>query len=133
MLTVVALFTCVAGCGGGAVDDQPDLGQVKGTVTMNGSPLADVEVVFHPEKGRPSSGKTDSSGNYELSYVGDEKGAKIGSHKVRITTPQEEAPEEGEATKKTEEKIPAEYNTKTTLTADVKAGDNVFDFELKGK
>ena len=133
MLVVVALFTFVAGCGGSAVNDQPDLGQVKGTVTMDGSPLADVQVVFRPDKGRASSGKTDSSGNYELVYVGDEKGAKIGAHKVSITTPQQDTPEEGESTKKAKEKIPAEYNAKTTLTADVKAGDNVFDFELKSK
>lgn len=133
MLAIAALFLFATGCGGEATDDQPDLGQVKGTITMNGSPLADAQVTFRPAKGRAASGKTDSSGNYELIYVGETKGAKIGSNKVSVTTPQPEASEEGEETKKTEEKIPSEYNTKTMLTADVKAGENVFDFDLKSK
>jgi len=133
MLAVVALLLFATGCGEGAVDDQPDMGQVTGTITMDGSPLADAQVTFRPEKGRAASGRTDSSGKYELIYVGETKGAKIGSNKVSITTPQQESPEEGEETKKPKEKIPAQYNSKTTLTADVKAGENVFDFELKSK
>ena len=39
------------GCGGGTPDDQPDIGQVTGVVTVDGSPKADIIVAFQPEGG----------------------------------------------------------------------------------
>tara|TARA_R110002111_G_scaffold107056_2_gene165462 strand:- start:30663 stop:31082 length:420 start_codon:yes stop_codon:yes gene_type:complete len=122
------LCLIAAGCGGQA-GDQPDLGYVTGTVTLDEKPLPGVVVVFSPETGRASVGTTDSDGKYELIYVGDTKGANIGTHKVSITTEQAESTDESAAPFK--ETIPAKYNTQSTLTEEVKAGDNVFDFQLK--
>tara|TARA_R110002111_G_scaffold262862_2_gene342004 strand:+ start:9389 stop:9802 length:414 start_codon:yes stop_codon:yes gene_type:complete len=135
------------------------LGEVSGIVTMNGSPLADVVVVFTPEKGNPSSGRTDASGKYVLFYRENAEGAIVGSHKVSITSKQtfnpsskgeseiEEAipidsptgpdsnmpPIKLPAGTFKKESIPTKYNTKTELKADVIAGENTFDFDLKSK
>lgn len=135
-LALLALCVSFAGCGGGA-GDQPDLGLVKGTVTFEGSPLSGASVTFMPDNGRPASGTTDSAGNYELTYIRDTKGCKVGHSKVVITSVVEGANEmenEGDDATPAEaakEKLPAKYNTDTELEADVKAGENTFNFDLK--
>jgi len=71
----------------------PDLGNVSGTVTLNGEPLKNVFVKLTPvKKSAEYNGKelrlttamglTDSEGYYEVKYFDDIKGAPIG--KVRI-------------------------------------------------
>ena len=130
LFVLFAVSLTSLGCGEGAPDDRPDLGLVQGSVTMGGKPLSGAMVTFSPEKGRPSAATTDSSGKYELTYVGDTKGAKLGPHKVSITTVQEDSGEEGAATE-AKEPIPAKYNVATTLTAEVKDGPNTFDFKLE--
>ncbi|MFW6172061.1 MAG: carboxypeptidase-like regulatory domain-containing protein, partial [Planctomycetota bacterium] len=80
-LVLVSLF-CL-GCG----DSGPERGYVEGTVTMDGEPLPDAVVTFQPEDtGRPSYGKTDENGHYELQYTSDKKGALVGMHRVTIST-----------------------------------------------
>lgn len=165
-LSLFALAACAYGCSGSGID--VDLAPVSGVITMDGQPLENAIVIFSPEKGNPSSGKTDAKGYYELVYVGDAKGAIVGPHKVRISTGkategQDSAgsgetdlanaslddtvnidtppPEDGDVTqrrvvkkKKTEkDPIPEKYNTKTTLTADVKDETNTLDFKLESK
>ncbi len=76
------VWLVMSGCSG--TPDQPPLGTVVGIVTLGGQPLPSVEISFEPDKGRPSNGKTDSEGKYELTYIRDTKGAKVGSHKVLI-------------------------------------------------
>jgi hypothetical protein len=119
-----ALLVCL-GCGGG------DVGYVEGTVTMDGAPLPDAIVTFQPEGGRPSSGRTDENGYYELIYTRGKKGAIPGKHTVTISTLQEGDPDAGGES--VPEKVPAKYNTDTELTADVKAGRNDFDFDLSSE
>lgn len=128
-MSVIPLLFSV-GCGGGGADDQPDLGTVTGVVTLDGQPLANVMVAFNPTQGRPSMGKTDETGKYELGYIRDSKGAVIGTHTVSITTPQEAPTPAGQTYK---DPIPAKYNSKTTLKEDVKAGDNTINFDLDSK
>ncbi len=118
------------GCGGSAGSDQPKLGTVSGVVTMDGQPLADVIITFNPTQGRPSNGKTNAEGKYELGYLRDTKGAVIGSHTVSITTPQDAPTPPGKTYK---DPIPAKYNSKTTLKEEVKTGDNLINFELVSK
>ncbi len=126
-LVLAGVLAVVAGCSGGSASD---LGLVTGTVTMGGKPLENAEIVFAPSSGRPSMGLTNSNGQYELTYIRDVKGAVPGTHKVRITTRPESQPDDyaGPPFKET---IPAKYNSDTTLTADVKVGENTFDFELE--
>jgi len=138
MMTLLSLSFSLTGCGGG-LNDQPELGQVKGTVTMDGSPLAGVSVTFSPDSGRPATGKTDVAGNYELIYIRDTPGCKLGHNTVIISNSNEEDELEQEGddavvSAKTDEKeIPDQYNNKTTLEADVQPGENTFNFDLKKK
>lgn len=126
-LCTIAILLCSAGCGGGAPSDSPELGTVTGVVTLNGNPLPNVSVTFQPEEGKPSFGGTNDAGVYELVYSKDANGAKIGQHTVRITTPTEGPEDVGK------DPIPAQYNTKSTLKKEVKAGANQIDFDLTSK
>lgn len=132
VLTALIFSTFLVGCGGGV--DVPPLGPVTGRVTLKGKPLADARVVFRPEKGggRPSGGKTDEDGYFELFYSDDLPGAVIGHHKVLITTfvGKDDESEEPEAQSGREERVPAIYNLQTTLVADVKKENEEFVFEL---
>jgi len=151
--SLILLTVFCFGCSGSGTE--VELGKVTGVVTMDGKPLADAVVIFIPENGNPSTAQTDAAGKYELAHRGNAMGAIPGKHKVRITTGQPAAPAvdpdadmsnvtpttgagfeeagtpKGKAAKK--EPIPAKYNTNTTLTAEVKAGENTFDFKLESK
>ncbi len=117
----LALFLLLGGCGGGS-DAPPTLGQVTGKITMDGAPLSEANVTFMPEKSRASAATTDSEGKYELIYIRDEKGAAIGNHKVTVSKLKNE-----------KETIPSRYSSESELTADVKAGPNEINFDLKSK
>lgn len=138
------LFLNLSGCS--RTGDRPELGQVTGTITMDDKPLYGTTVVFYPDKGRPARGRTDFDGKYELTYIRKTPGTKIGHNRVEIA-PNEEEEEDfdvrgdaGENTgdakpssKSEKVKVPARYNTKSELQADVKPGKNVFDFKLDSK
>lgn len=131
-LAVAACCGMLTGCGGGP-DDMPELGQVAGTVTLDGSPLEGAEIAFQPTEGRPSHGTTDAEGKYTLKYTEQEEGARVGKHKVRITTYREADPgaDDPALQQALPERIPAKYNAETTLEAEVKPGENEpIDFPL---
>ena len=128
------------GCGGSG--DQPELGQVTGTITLDGKPLGGIAVVFQPENGRPARGMTDAEGKYELTYIRQTKGAKIGPNRVEIAPSEDGEAAESENTedenksapkrsKSGKPTIPARYNVRSELKVDVKAGNNTFDFKLE--
>jgi len=102
--------------------DDPELGLVEGTITLDGEPLANANVVFNPLRGKQSTGKTDSEGHYSLTYLRDTKGAVVGKHIVRISTWSEFTPKE---------LVPPAYNRNSELSVNVKPGSNSFDFELR--
>jgi hypothetical protein len=83
LVTLPVLFA-FAGCGKG---DYPDMARVTGTVTYKGKPVPNMMVNFMPTEGRPSWGKTDASGKFEMIYDSDYKGVKMGHHKVYFTPP----------------------------------------------
>lgn len=122
-LCVSTLAVFAAGCGR---KDLPDLARVQGTVTLDGRPLSGVQVQFYPQSGgRTAVGVTDSQGKYELVYTYGVKGTKVGVNAVSFAYPQ------GEGVKGPP--VPAKYGAKSTLQADVKAGKNTCDFDLKSK
>jgi len=125
-LTPILLCLLSAGCG-----SDGDLARVKGKVTLDGQPLEDATVEFQPtaEGGAPSSGKTDAKGRYELMYTFNTPGAMPGEHVVSITTAGTCFDEAGNEFER-EERVPAEYNSKTTLKRTVEPGRNTIDFEL---
>jgi len=123
--TAVACLTLLvlSGCG---QSDRPPLGTVHGTVTLDGKPLAGASLVFEPvERGRASTAVTDADGRYELIYIRQDKGAKVGAHRVRITAAN---PDSAKA-----ELLPLRYNAQSVLKAEVKPGDNCIDFPLTSK
>lgn len=123
--SAAALLTISLGACGPA---HPDLGTVTGTVTLNKQPLAGAGIVFQPSGGRPSYGMTDSAGRYALEYAQDVPGARIGRHTVIIRTRfTGDFPGDPKASP---ERLPKRYHDETELTADVKAGENIFDFDL---
>lgn len=116
------LFLMSSGCGGAS--DQPELGDVSGTVTIDGQPLAGCIIVFKPDIGRASTGLTDAEGKYsDLEYLYGVPGAKIGPQTVSF---EYEIGASGPP-------IPAKYASKSELKVDVKAGSNTFDFALESK
>jgi len=125
--------------------DQPELGQVTGTVSMDGKPLTGVAVVFQPENGRPARGTTNAEGQYELVYIRQTKGAKVGPNRVQIAS-NEEGEDSGEVesgdgepkanskgSKSSKPLVPKRYNVQSELKVDVKPGANTFDFQLESK
>jgi hypothetical protein len=129
----IALATAAIGmfAGGCNREGLPGLGRVTGSVTMDGNAVPNATVMFTPkEAGATASiGRTDDTGKYELYYSRSAKGAKVGEHTVTISDYDESGEEGSRQTHK--ETIPARYNVKTELTADVKRGTNQIDFPLK--
>jgi len=113
--------------------DVPQLGEVHGTVKLNGDPLPNATVEFYPEQGAPSYGETNEEGYYELRYNDDYMGAVVGKHTVKITTYKQTAPGE----EPVPEKVPAKYNQydqfnlDAELIEEVKPGENSINFDLK--
>ena len=123
---VLFVVACgMSGCGGGDVSLAP----VRGRVTLDGRPVANAWVKFHPsKKGRGSLARTNSDGLYELEYTAERRGALLGDHKVEVGT-RESTDALGNPIDRPE-LIPARYNTDSTLQASIASGENVVDLEL---
>jgi hypothetical protein len=123
ILVFAALALLSSGCGGGS-KDRPPLGRVHGRVTLDGQPLEQATVVFTPLEvgGCEASGLTDAKGEYVLRYHRDDMGAALGKNSVRIT--KQPSPD------LKSELLPGRYNRYTTLTAEVKSGNNDLPFDL---
>jgi hypothetical protein len=128
-LLALACLTLAAGCGG---EDGPNLGEVTGTVTLDGQPLVGATIDFRPIDPELSSydGQTDEKGRYVLHATADRQGAEFGEYTVHVTMPKYAADDPRAANAV---KIPAKYNTRTELKAEIKDGENEFDFELTSR
>jgi len=128
LLTCCALLclsvVVLAGCGASG----PETCTVTGTVTFNGSPLAQGNILFTPEDGRgvPDPGKI-KDGKYKLEV-------KPGRKKVEVHAEREVGevdPVMGQRPRRSY--IPPKYNIQTELTAEVTPdGKNDFTFKLVG-
>ncbi|MFH1267628.1 MAG: carboxypeptidase regulatory-like domain-containing protein [Planctomycetota bacterium] len=123
---------CVSSLAAGCADGGPKLGQVSGTVTLDGQPLAPAKVEFQPQEagGSPSYGTTDESGRYELTFSLDRPGAMIGKHLVRITTYRQLSSQDPGGPGELPERVPPKYNANSELIREVESGHNSFDFQL---
>lgn len=106
---LVALLVLCSACS--SRSDRPDLGRVTGKVTVAGEPLANVEIDFAPETGRPSYGRTNDDGVYELEYLSNVKGAKVGRHTVTVRS--------------------SRVDNSRLEPVEVKAGSNVIDLKCE--
>jgi hypothetical protein len=108
----------------------PILGQVTGTVRVNGSPLAGAYVVFTPvsRPGSYVSGYTNEDGVYQLRFSTKRPGAPVGIHRVSIRADQ--GNNLAHSNGKPAIRLPAKYNDETALEREVFEGDNLHDFDL---
>ncbi len=121
---VVAL---AVGCGRGA-----GTAPVHGKITLNGEPLANASVTFTPSTtgidAPASNGRTDTSGNYtlEVTATGD-AGAILGNHIVTVALiGEDKVGEDADVLVPADAVSLPDHN----LSFEVKAGDNVADFNL---
>jgi hypothetical protein len=109
----------IAGCG----KTGPQVAPVHGRVTLDGKPLAGADIMFQPVGSeRPSTGRTDADGQYQLMYKRGQPGGMVGQHRVRIWVSHEVVPNPPIIAKK--------FDTESTLNREVKSGDNEFDFDV---
>jgi hypothetical protein len=136
-----AFIVGLAGCGGPAFKTVP-LERVGGVVTFDGKPLEKAVVVFESPDGSFSYGLTDSRGRYDLYFDSKTRGVTHGEKIVRIATnrrlkglnandeggPQDRAG--GAIPKQLAERIPEQYNARSTLVVRIDSKSRTFDFDL---
>ena len=132
------LLVAIVGCG------EPNalqytVAEVRGTVTYQEEPLENGLIRFVPDgevlegqvAGKPVFAKIEN-GAYSISG---EKGVTVGKNRVEITsfrgTGQMLETSGGAKEEEQEQFIPEQYNTVSTLSADIKEGQNTLDFDLK--
>jgi hypothetical protein len=118
---VAGLFTwlaactllAIAGCGGDGLAD------VTGTVTIDGAPLAEGDIIFEAaDQSSTPQGTTIAKGQFKL---------RVGPGKKIVRINASEGDGVVDPLMKTEGRrsiIPPEYNTSSTLTAEIQAGTN---------
>ena len=125
-LTALAIIS-LAGCGG----DTAGRLTVSGTVLFKGEPLDQGSIEFIPHPGvKTQSGAMITNGHFSIPA---DKGLEPGMYTVKISSIEAPAPTDqpgGLPGKDPKERIPAKYNVKSTLTQEVKKGDNKFEFKL---
>jgi hypothetical protein len=142
VLFVAGVVLLSAGCGGGK-----GTVPVKGTVKLDGKPLARATVLFVAQTpgGRDATGSTDANGVFRLTTFEPGDGALPGNYKVVIQPTAEadggppaatieEAQQAKPRPKAKTAAVPAKYTqpNQTTLTQDVPPnGEVVFDLQTK--
>jgi hypothetical protein len=141
-MMIAALFTI--GCGKPKADySLVDLVAGRGTVTLDGQPLAGAVVIFEDlTDGTFSYGMTDAAGQYVLQFDSEMRGVKTGKKVVRISTTrklvglnakpgQEEEGEEVSASAVAGvEQVPDRYHQNSELTVEVTSESGDFNFDL---
>lgn len=125
VLANAALLLSLVGCG----YEGPEVGQVYGTLTIDGKPASGILVNFTPvEGGRSSSGTTNEEGYYELIYSPSAMGALPGKHMVTITPPglPLEVEAGGSSAPLVSNAIPRKY-LQMKKEVEVKPGENTID------
>lgn len=144
-LLLLCAFGACCGCGGGETGIRR--GRVEGEVTWNGNPVEEGVVLFVPQ-GAVGLGSSPVpaqvvQGKYTLSA---EDGPIVGQHRVEVRASRKtgkKTPEPTAAMKRfdptlksvelTEQYLPARFNSASTLTQEVQAGENLIDFHLTDK
>ncbi len=128
---VLAALATIAGCGGS------ERSAVSGKVLLDSQPVEEGTISFVPtgkSTGQPVWGKI-QSGSYAIPA---KEGPSNGAYRVEIRWPRKTGkklpalapfPESDEHV----EAIPTRFNSESELTAEIKPGNNLLDFELKSK
>lgn len=108
----------------------PPLGRVYGTIKIDGNPIRNARIEFHPAVAEKLSGGenlatsmaiSDGNGNFEVYYGSGIRGAVIGKHLIMISAQDAQG----------HELVPPDWNSATTQTVDVKSGSNKVNFEIQ--
>ena len=125
-----ALIMClVCGCGGGG--DAGGRLAVSGTVHYKGEPVQTGSIEFVPHPGvKTQSGSPITNGRFSIPK---DKGLEPGAYTVKISAMEAVAGGEpgGLPGPDPKELIPAKYNTKSTLTKEIKTGETNLEFKLE--
>lgn len=122
-LVILILVPLLVGCGG---DDR--FASVEGTVTIDGTPVEGVEIIFDADfpGGSPSVGFTDANGYYRAMFTPTQPGAMVGPHRIRIRAEQID----GDGNVTTLAEIPPEYGDESEIEFEVTPGSNTFDLDV---
>jgi hypothetical protein len=136
----LCLAALVAGASGGCGKKTP-LGEVQGTVRLDGQPLDNVAVTFFPDQVEGAAlpratATTDASGHYRLRCEDSREGAPVGWHRVTV---EDLAPyrlprdEDGPAAEALKLRVPGAYADpgKTPLRVQVQPGPQTIDLDLR--
>jgi hypothetical protein len=139
-LWFLALTLILMGCGGQS-GLEFSTAQVEGTVTYRGKPLETGKIRFIPD-GEVVDGKV--AGQAVFADIKDGKysipaaeGVTVGKNRVEIKSyrgtgkMQVSSAGDGEKIEVVEQFIPDDYNSQSTLSAEIKAGENRVDLDLK--
>jgi hypothetical protein len=130
------LSVSLAGCG-----DNSNSGHnpIKGEVKLNGQPMESGTIMFRPiegGKGQAVSG-TIKAGHYEIASA---EGPAVGPHHVEVRGVrktgkmiQKPLAPKGELVEEEAESVSERFNSRSDLKADIKAGDNVANFDVKSR
>ena len=119
----------ILGCGGGGKDIGPT-GEVEGTVTMDGEPLAIGSVALYDEStGNTGGGELGPGGTFKFTVP-----VPVGTYQVSFQPPDAPPPEDkaSDELATSDSSIPEDYQSGETseIVAEVKEGPNSFTFEL---
>jgi hypothetical protein len=141
LLPAAPWITILVGVIAGGCGNRVPLGQVEGTVRLDGQALEEVAVTFLPDaaegtSGPHSTGKTDAAGHFHLRCEDGHEGAAVGWHRVTVEDlapyrlPRDQTPPA--TTEALKPRVPAAYADpgKTPLRGEVKPGEQTIDLEL---
>jgi hypothetical protein len=103
--------------------------KVRGTVTLDGQPVAGAGLEFVADAGGVSYGRTDASGRYYMSFGNSRTGAIVGKNQVRITAGDKVTV--GDKKYESTEVFPKKYNKESELVVEVVSGSNTIDFKCE--
>lgn len=133
LLGGLSLWAVAGGCRSETVSNLPETSSVQGTVILNGQPLPEGVVKFHPatSDANPASGMIQSDGTFRLSTYERHDGATIGTHKVTVVV----NPRLDGSTPDPPFQIPSTYQRVETTPLEVQVtgdGTNEVKLEIKG-
>lgn len=125
-LSLVAVFA-LAGCGGDGT------GPVDGTVTFDGQPVANGSITLIGEGNNIREGAVIKDGAFKTQLPPGKYKLELYGQKVVGKRKQKGMSGEIEELDITEELFSEQFNTKSTLTEEVKSGQNTLKLDLKSK
>jgi hypothetical protein len=126
-LVLIVLAAAASGCG-------PSKAVVKGTVTLDGAPLAEGTINFFPEDGQgATAGGPVSNGSFSVDVPPGAKVVKISASKVVGREPMYGNDTNGPMKEVRNEIIPAKYNSKSELKFEVKPANEPVKYDLTSK